>query len=64
MTTVFIRRREQEERWSWEDRDTQNKYLVMTETEAGVTGQSDRACGRLSVPGKGKQRNIHPLQAP
>lgn len=37
---------------------------VMTETEAGVKGQSDRACGRLSVPGEGKQRSIHPLQAP
>ena len=43
MTTVLIRRREHEEKWPWEDIDQ-----VMTEAEAGVTGQSDKGCARLS----------------
>jgi hypothetical protein len=64
MTTVFIKRVHQE-RWPWEDIDTQNKGQVMTGADkARVTGQSDKGCRKLSVPGEEMQRSIHPLQAP
>lgn len=59
ITTVFlIGRREHEERWPWENIDTQGKDQVMTEVEAGVTQQKNKKHVRLSMPGKMKQRSI------
>lgn len=43
MTTVLlIGKREHEEKWPWENIDTQGKDQVITEVEAGVTQQKDK----------------------